>query len=319
MTPRHWIHIAVTALSIALLLSLPRVFASESPEITREQTLILGTLSSNPKKAFKRAQPFADYLAANLHQHGIVQAKVVVAKTNLQLANWVKSGQVDIVSETVYASDDLIKFSHAEMIALRWKNGVANYASLFFVHQNSDIHTLDDLVGKVIVFEDRNSTSAFLIPISVLIEQGYPLHEVTSPRDLPPADKIGYFFSDEFSSAGGESNMMSWVHRKIVSAAAFSDIDWEREIPAPIKEQLRVIYTSPSVPRAFMLVRPDMDPDLKQAISQVLFLADQDPSAALPLKKYKETAKFDPITDDIEQSIVWSLQQKALVDQYLGR
>lgn len=288
-------------------------------EPSREQTLILGTLSSNPKKAFKRAQPFADYLAANLHQHGIVQAKVVVAKTNLQLANWVKSGQVDIVSETVYASDDLIKYSHAEMIARRWKNGVANYASLFFVHQDSDIHTLDDLVGKVIVFEDRNSTSAFLIPISVLIEQGYPLHEVTSPRELPPADKIGYFFSDEFSSAGGESNMMSWVHRKIVSAAAFSDIDWEKEIPAPIKEQLRVIYTSPSVPRAFMLVRPDMDPDLKQAISQVLFLADQDPSAVLPLKKYKETAKFDPITDDIEQSIVLSLQQKALVDQYLGR
>lgn len=248
-----------------------------------------------------------------------MQAKVVVAKTNLQLSNWVKSDQVDIVSETVYTSDDLIKYSHAEMIARRWKNGVANYASLFFVHQDSDIHTLDDLVGKVIVFEDRNSTSAFLLPVSALIEQGYPLHEVTSPRDLPPADKIGYFFSDEFSSAGGESNMMSWVHRKIVSAAAFSDIDWEKEIPAPIKEQLRVIYTSPSVPRAFMLVRPDMDPVLKQAISQVLFLADQDPSAALPLKKYKETAKFDPITDDIEQSIVWSLQQKAIVDQYLGR
>lgn len=123
----------------------------------RDETVILGVISSNPQKAFKRAQPFADYLAKSLSNHGIKTGKVVVSRDTRQMARWMKNGRVDLVSETVCAAQELMQYSGAELLARRWKSGVAMYHSIFFSKINSGVNTLDDLRGKTVVFEDKPS------------------------------------------------------------------------------------------------------------------------------------------------------------------
>ncbi|UUM33034.1 phosphate/phosphite/phosphonate ABC transporter substrate-binding protein [Vibrio japonicus] len=305
---------------LSFLLFVPSVSAAQPVKASsRENTLIIGVISHNPRKAFKRTQPFADYLAANLQQHKITSARVVVAKSIPQMKHWLNNGQVDLVSDTVFAASELTRDSGVHILARRWKSGVSEYSSVFFTKKNNQINSFDDLVGKTIVFEDRGSTSAFLIPVSILIEQGYKLYELTSPREQPPEGAIGYFFSDEFSKSGGESNMMSWVHRNIVASAAFSDSDWNKEIPEQIKNQLQIIYTSPPIPRSLMLARPDMPEKLQDDITQLLLTAHENEQGKHALTTYRKTKKFDAISSDVLASIEWAGQRKALIDAYMAR
>lgn len=309
--------VLILALLFGSLLSFSA--SADNSNALREETLVIGVISSNPKKAFKRTQPIADYLAQNLQQRQITNAQVVVAKDITQMTLWIKNGQVDLVSETVFSAYDLVQNAGAQLLARRWKSGVAEYSSVFFSKSNQGVDSLDDLRNKNIAFEDRGSTSAFFIPAAILLDQGYELYEVTSPRELPPEGKIGYFFSDELSKSGGERNMMNWVHRNIVAAAAFSNLDWEKEIPEQVQRQLQIIYTSQPIPRSLMLVRPNMPLELKQDILMLLLSAHQNEQGKQALNAYKKTEKFDAITSDVEQSMHWAGERKALVDEHLIR
>jgi phosphonate transport system substrate-binding protein len=302
---------------VCSLFSISTRAVAKSP--LRDETVILGIISSNPQKAFKRAQPFADYLAKSLSKHGIKTGQVVVSRDSRQMARWMKNGQVDLVSETVFAAQELMQYSGAELLARRWKSGVAMYHSIFFSKINSGVNTLDDLRGKTVVFEDKGSTSAFLVPAGILLEQGYDLYELSSPRDTPPENKIGYFFSDEYSKSGGETNMINWVHRNLVASAAFSNLDWEKEIPEQVKQQLQVFHTSQVIPRSLVLARPNLPFELKQNILAVLLSAHENEEGQQALKVYKKTKKFDAITPEIVQSIYWAETQKLLVDEHTSR
>lgn len=312
--------IAGLLMSSFLTLSLlsQSAFANENiASPARENTLVFGVISSNPKKAFKRTQPIADYLALNLSSQNISSARIVVAKNVEQMKRWLKNGQVDLLTETVFSAYELMQSVEAQLLARRWKSGVGEYSTVFFSRKNSGVDSLADLIGKTIVFEDRGSTSSFLIPASILIEQGYELYELTSPREIPPQGKIGYFFSDEFSRKGGESNMMSWVHRNIVAAAAFSNIDWNKEIPEQVQQQLQIFYTSQPVPRSLMLARPDMPVELKDRLTELLLTAHEDELGKKALAAYKKTKKFDAISPDILATIEWVGDRKMLLSDLM--
>lgn len=286
------------------------------PSMSPEQ-IVLGVISSNPKNAVKRSMPMARYLARNLSHHGITKGHVVVAKDHLQMSRWLVQGRVDLVSESAFSAQALVRRSEGELIARRWKSGVAEYASVFFTLKDNNINSFDDLIGKTVVFEDRESTSAFYIPAAVLIEQGYTLFELTSPRETPPEGTIGFIFADELTTSGGEINMYTWVYNGIVAAAAFSDVDWNNEIPALLRDKMKIFYRSKQVPRTLELVRPNMDPKLKQDIKDVLFSAHLSEEGQQAMRKYKKTKKFDPIDAHIMSGIEWVEKLKPLVDKTL--
>ncbi len=302
-----------------VFLSFRPVSADHVNPSSRQQTLVVGTISSNPQKAVKRTQVFADYVASQLSSLGIKEAQVVVAKDIEQMTSWLKSGEVDLVSETVFAASVMIDKANVKLIARRWKSGVGEYSSVFFTSKKSGIKSFSDLVGKTIVFEDRGSSSSFLVPASLLLSQGYRLQELSSPREKPQAGKIGYFFSDDFSNSGGEKNMMAWVHRGLVASAAFSDIDWHKEIPEAVKKDMMIFHQSQSMPRSLMLVSSKMSVQKRQKLSQALFDADQNEPGKTALHRYKKTLKFDPITDDINAAVLRAKEQKQLIESTLSR
>lgn len=255
-------------------------------------SFIIARVSSNPKKHFKHLMPMANYLAANLHDFGIKRGEVLFAKDNQQMIDLIKQGRVDLITDTAFSAVIFNEQAGAEIVLRRWKKGVAEYSSVIFSHNESGINSFSDLVGKTIAFQDRGSSSAYYIPASILIRNGYQLHELQSPNDVPPANKIGFVFANK------EINISAWVHKGIVAAGAFNNLNWdnERDMPTNFKQQLQIIYTSEAFPRGVELQRSDLNPALKHRVVELLTGAHENEAGQRALKAYQKTTKYDDLT-----------------------
>ncbi len=265
-------------------------------------TLRLGTVSSKASKHINYGMPLVQYLAA---QSGLRGGEVVVAGDIEQMALWLRTGKVDLVSETVFAALQLRALSDAEFLLRRWKKGVANYASVFISKQSSGINTLDDLRNKRIVFEDRTSTSGYFIPAAMLIEAGLKLSHIASPSSPVPANHVGVLFANEQLNTSSEINITAWVYQGQADAGAYSDLDWNSPTSAPtqLKKKLTVFAQSPSFPRSIMLIRASLATNMKNALKQALMHADRHDEGRKALHTYQRTKRFDELDSAAWQAI----------------
>ena len=257
----------------------------------RNQTLVIGKVTKNPKKHYKKLRPIADYVVSHMEDLGITQAKVLMAKDNRQMISYLRQGRVDWVTDTPFTAVLFEEKAGAEILLRKWKKGVPDYHTIFFCRKESPIRTLDDLVGKTIAFEDPGSTTAYLVPAAALLQRGLKLTLLASPRERPPANMVGYAFSYQ------EINSSTWVYRGLVDAGAFNNLDWNSTDHSALahQQEFRIFYRSKPFPRAIELARKDLDPRIKQRLKSILLNADTDPSAAAALKAYQKTQKFDEL------------------------
>lgn len=310
-----------SAAIIFMLIALTCTFRASSEELIHSHdidhprdTIVISRVSTNPKKHFQHLKPIADYLAQNLSEYGIKKGKVLFANNEQQMIRYIKQGKVDLITETVFAATVFNKKAGADILLRRWKKGFPEYNSLIFTRADSGIDALEDLVGKTIAFQDRGSSSAFYIPAAILISHGFKLYELDTPREIPPADAIGYAFADK------ESNISAWVNKGIVDAGALSNLDWNNEddMPTVFREENRVIYESPAFPRSVELVRPDLDPLLKQKIKDILLNAHNTDEGQKVLRLYQKTKKFDELSDADDGMALAVELQKIVASQQLS-
>jgi len=287
------------ALTIGLILVAIPLTPGWTADAERERTLIIGKVSPNPKKHYLYLKPIADYVASHMHDLGIDKVKVLMAKNNRQMRNYLKRRKVDWVTETVFSAIEFADKGGAEMILLKHKKGVPVYHTVFFTRKDSGIQSLEDLKGKVIAFEDPGSSTGFFIPAAILLDAGLELVELESPRDRVSGDQVGYVF------ANAEINMSTWVHKELVDAGAYSNLDWDKEDhnPTSFREGMQIFHESGEYPRAIELVRKDLRAEVKKRMIAVLLKAHQDPEAGAALRAYQKTTQFEEIDDTVKASI----------------
>ena len=275
--------------------------AEEKPvTISREETLVIGRVSDNPKKHYKRLKSIVDYAAGHMKDLGIRQGSVLMAKNNQELIQYLNEGKLDWFSESIFSAIYFADKGGAEIILRRWKRGVPDYYSVFFTRKSSGINSLADLKGKKIAYEDPGSASAYFMPVYALKKAGLDLVELSSPRIEPPVDQVGYIF------AGGELNISTWVHKELADAGAFSNLDWEDDDDTldAFKKDLKIIYKTGSFPRALELVRGDLNAKLKKRLKDLLRNAHNDSDAKEALKTYGKTMKFDDIRGETKVGLI---------------
>lgn len=265
----------------------------------RQQTLVLGRVSQDPVKTLPRLQMLSAYLVDRLAPLGITGSAAVVARSNAEMVALLRSGEVDVVSETVMSAFRYADEAGAHPLMREWKRGVSSYRSVLFTRVGSGIDTIDDLRGRVIAFEDRGSTSGFLIPMALLREHGLEAVELPAPGIAPPPGKVGFVF------VGTEINITAWVNRGMVDAGALNDGDWEdvERTPNGLKDQLTVFHQSPVIPRSVLLVRGDMDPDLRDGLQRVLAGMEHDVAAEEVLDTYYGVARYDPFVGQVSRDL----------------
>ena len=141
------------------------------------------------------------------------------------------------------------------------KDGNPGYWSHVIVHKDSPFKTIDDVLkcDKKLDFGigDPNSTSGYLVPMTF----------VFSARGIDPRNCFKVV-----RGANHEANALA-VANKLVHAAANNNENLARlKKTAPAKaEEIRVIWSSPLIPSDPLVWRKDLDPAVKQKISDFIF------------------------------------------------
>ena len=127
-------------------------------------------------------------LRENSQPAGDVKAKVVVAPNVVSLAKMLEQREVDFYLESPYPTYIINNVHGAGKLLLRrWKSGMSEYRSLIFTKKDGPLSRLQDLRGKIIAFEDPESTSGYFLPKFFLQRNGFKLVEKRAPtRPLAP-------------------------------------------------------------------------------------------------------------------------------------
>ena len=286
MDPRPFLRWLTACALLALL-------AAASPGRAAEprNVLVLGRISDDPKAHYEQLKPLLDYVVARMGDVGITEGRVLMARDAQQMQSYLRRGRVDWVTETASSATLLQSRAGAQPMLLTERNGVSHYHTVYFARRDSGISSLEDLRGRSVAFQNRQSTSAYFVPAGELLSRGMKLEILLSPRDQPEAGSVGYLF------ARSELNMSSWVHKRLVDAGAMSNLDWEntRRVPSSFKQDFVIFRETTPFPRALEVVRGDLDPRVAARLREVLIEASGDPAAADAMRQFFNTTAFLPI------------------------
>ena len=202
------------------------------------------------------------------------------------LSQALKEGRADLFHDSVVPVLVLSKWAGSVPILRQWKYGEADYEGVIVVQKTSGINSLADLKGKVIAFEEPHSTSASILPRMLLEEKKLKLVHVKAPGAVKP-DSIGYIY-------GADGSSVNVLMTGRVDAATTVTREIERLKPE-VRDSLRVIGKTASVPRQLIAVRKDLDPKIVKGLTEILIKMDSDPEGQGVLKRQQNTTKIDAI------------------------
>lgn len=291
--PRHWLRCIFLLLFIALA-------ASANATEEGDTVLVLGRVSDDPAAHYERLKPLLDYVVEQMADVGIREGRILMARDGHAMNSYLRQGRVDWVTETVSGAISMMDHGRADLFLHAWRGGRAEYRAILIARSDSDINGLEDLRGRSIGFQHPMSTSGYRVPAGLLLDAGLDLAILISPMDPPDPDFLSYAFT------GHALNSVTWVEKGVVDAAAISDQDWEDYV-LPVDDHvraLRIIATSPPIPRGLELVRSGLSPRVRARLREVLLSANRDPAASDALSNYFRTERFtlpdEVLLDQIE-------------------
>jgi phosphonate transport system substrate-binding protein len=290
-------------LSILILLPLLLFLglAFRQPLAAEERFLFFGRVHDDPVRSIRDRQEFVDYMAKKLAPLGITGGRIVVLEKMHLLARALKEGKVDLFHDSVVPVMVFSKWTGSVPILRQWKYGEAEYEGVIAVKTNSGINSVHNLKGRVVAFDEPHSTSAHILPRMLLEEKKLKLVEVKSPGTVKP-DVVGYTYG-----ADGSSLNLLVTDRADAATTSYREIE---RLKPEVRETLKIIAKTVTVPRQLIAVRRDLDPKLVTALKEVLINMDKDPEGSGILKRQQNTTKIDEIPPG-------SLEQLKYIERYV--
>jgi len=266
--------------------------AEQAPERVKAQTVSLGIVSEiNQTLIADHFSDFVRYVARKLTSASDIEGKVVIAPTPFQLARLMEQKKVDFYMESPYPTY-LVNDVHgvAKLMLRRWKGGMAEYRSLIFTKKNGAINRLEDLRGKVLVFEDPESTSGHFLPKHFLTRKGFKFTDKSRFDPYASPTDIGYLF------ANSQEKVVDWVLTKKAAAGAFSDDDYAR-LDEKKRSDITILAETERLPRHLLSVRKDFAPALADRLEKILLSMHENDQGRKILKNTDDTTKFDRLPE----------------------
>jgi phosphonate transport system substrate-binding protein len=262
--------------------------AAEHTRVVEAKTISLGIVSDiNQKEIEEHFHDFVHYIARKLSTASDIEGKVVIGPTLSELAKLLEGKQVDFYMDSPYPTY-VINNVHgaAKLLLRRWKGGMSEYRSLIFAKRNSEINRLEDLRGKMIVFEDSESTSGYFLPKLFLLRRGFKLSERSQLGANASSTEIGFIF------ARSQERLVELVLAKQAAAGAFSNADYAA-LDEKKRSDIIILAQTEMLPRHLLSVRRDLAPALADRLEEILLSMHEDPEGRRILQKADGTTKFD--------------------------
>ncbi|WP_277057298.1 phosphate/phosphite/phosphonate ABC transporter substrate-binding protein [Trichlorobacter lovleyi] len=212
-----------------------------------------------PKEGYRYYQQLQGYLAQQLGQ----PVQLVDRANYEELNRLLQSGGIDAAFVCAGPYVEGKQQFDMQLIAMPLVNGKSVYHAYIIVHKDSPIQSLSQLKGKSFAFTDPKSNSGTLVPTYMLAQMK------TTPER---------FFSRRIFTYGHDNSIKAVAERH-VDGASVDSLIWDytaRKYPH-LTANTRVIATSEPYGIPPVVVRPGIDPALKQRLQQALLTVHQNP------------------------------------------
>ncbi len=146
--------------------------------------------------------------------------------------------------------------------------GERTYDAKIIAMKTPPLNSVDQLKGQTIAFQERYSTSGYLLPAVLLLNSGINLQALAGPAVKPAVDRVGFIFS------GDEENTLALLRKRIVAAGAISSPDFESLDPV-VRDELHVLAVTQRAPRKLVSLRPGFDTLPRRDLLQLLLQIDE--------------------------------------------
>jgi phosphonate transport system substrate-binding protein len=261
----------------------------QTPGRLETKTITLGIVAeTNQKEIEKHFQDFVGYLAKNLSSASKIEGKIVITRTQSRLASLLTESKADFYMESPHATYMINSvYGAGKLLVRRWKGGMAEYHSVIFTKKNGETKRLEDLKGKIIGFEDPESTSGYFLPKLFLTKKGFKLSRQAQIDAKVSSGEVGYIF------AQSQGKLVNLVLTKQVAAGAFSNDDYAA-LDSSKKSDITILAETASLPRHLVSVRKGLAPPLAKGLEKILLSMHEDPEGRSILQKI-DTTKFDAL------------------------
>jgi phosphonate transport system substrate-binding protein len=248
--------------------------------------------TESPAEVTRRWGPILAQLEADLG----VQVLPVVANFRGIVGVW-QSGTAELghLMPKAYVETASSKVALEPVAQLQLTNGAVGFRACLIVHADSDIFTPEDIAGRTFAFNDRGSTSGYLVPVVFFM---------TEMRIAPEKH-----FSKVTFSGSHEASIQA-VATRHVDVASTNLVDLQQAMlkdPA-LRSTLRVIWVSRLIPNDPIVVRKDLPASLRQAVQQSLLTM-----RARKPEVFKESAPLGGFVkvDDAQYAVVREMVETA--------
>lgn len=222
------------------------------PTWPKEMTFTIMS-TENPAEVTRRWGPILAQLEADLG----VKVKPVVADFRA-IAGVLQSGNADFghLMPKVYVESSAYNANVEPVAQFQLPNGSLGFRACLIVHADSDIWSPEDMAGKTFAFNDRRSTSGFLVPSTFFM----------SELGIDPEKH----FSKVVFSGSHEASILA-VANKQVDIASTNLVDLQLMLAHKVSRgSIRVIWVSRLIPNDPIVVRKDLPVSLRRAVQDSL-------------------------------------------------
>ncbi|MBI4013923.1 MAG: putative selenate ABC transporter substrate-binding protein [Candidatus Rokubacteria bacterium] len=245
-------------IALVLLVLSPLAAAAYTPDVLK----ISAIPDENPSELMRIYTPFAEYLAKTLGMKVQFTPVVDYAATVEGLA----ARKLDLVWYGGFTSVQAVRRTNGQATRLVMRKEDAEFKSVFVTRKESGIRTLADLKGKTFAFGSVSSTSGHLMPRYFLLKNA-----IDPERD----------FAQKPAFSGAHDATALWVESGKVDAGALNFLVWDKLVEQKKVDlnKITVFWTTPPYVDYVWTARSDLDPGLRERITQALLRLKYDAPA----------------------------------------
>jgi len=215
-------------------------------------------------------------------------AQLVQRGTYAEVNELVRGGGVDLALVCTGAYVKGQRDFGMELLVVPQVAGETVYYSYIIIPADSEAESLANLRGKVFAFTDPMSNTGRLYPVYMLWQMG----------ETPES----FFRKTIFTYS--HDNSIKAVAERLVDGAAVDSLVYDFIIAQEPRyaEQTRIIHRSPPYGIPPVVVHPDLNPQLKAQLREILLTMHQDPEGREVLQELM-IDRFVPISDRAYDSV----------------
>ncbi|MBI5033804.1 MAG: phosphate/phosphite/phosphonate ABC transporter substrate-binding protein [Chloroflexi bacterium] len=260
----------------------PASTSSYSPNDTKPLRVAVAAVIS-PKGNVESYSDLLAYISHKLNR----PVQLVQRQTYAEVNDLVKSGDVDLAFVCTSAYVIGQRDFGMELLVAPQVNGETVYYSLLIVPTDSSARSMSDLKSKVFAFTDPMSLTGRVYPTSL----------VRSLDGSPEAFFARLFFTYS------HDNAIKAVTNKVADGASVDSLVYDYFVArdSTIAQRTRIIHRSPAFGIPPVVVNPNLSPQLKETLRELLLQANSDSEGTAILRNL-QIERFVLVSDRIYDS-----------------